>query len=227
MNKSPLVTGAVAISSLAIGVVVGYRVAEKRLTVQFEERLIRETAGMRKFYTLHQKTYPDPTAAAEDLISSVEGEVVSEKIAYHKIVKSEYRPEDDPEEEVAIEAEYGEDDGTVTSNVFETKVDHEKPYLISQEEFMENEGGLNEATLTFYEKDHILADERDDVIENFDLVVGERNIQFGVGSSDKNTVHIRNEKLGMVFEVLRSENSYAQDVLGVDEVPQSRRHRAD
>jgi hypothetical protein len=226
MNKSPLILGVIAVGNLAVGAVVGYKVAEKRLSVRFDRRLETETADMREFYTVHphQKKYPNPAAAVADLIqpSIVEGDVEPpEKVAYHKIVKSgEYTSEDDPEEELAIEAEVGKE---VSRNVFEEKADPEQPYIISQEDYMQGEPDFQQATLTYYELDKILTDEREDRIDDINTTVGEQNIQFGVGSSDENVVHVRNVRLRMDFEIIRSEGAYAKEVLGLDEMDPPRK----
>jgi len=85
---------------------------------------------------------------------------------------------------------------------------------------MENEPEFEQATLTYYEKGATLADFREDIIEDYDKIIGEEfMLSFGTGSSDENSVHVRNEFLKMDFEVVRSENSYEQDVLGVEENP--------
>jgi len=222
MNRSSLTLLGVSISSMLIGAGTGYIVAEKRLAARFDERLKTETEEMREFYTIHEKKYPTPQDAAADLIGAtlltVE-EKETQRVEYHKIAKK-YDSEDDPEEELAIEAEIGGE--PLVRNVFERKTDRENPYIVSQEDFMQNNLGYEQGQLTYYEKDKVLTDEREDVIEDVDATVGENNIQFGIGSSDVNVVHIRNEKLRMDFELVRSEGSYAQEVLGLDEVPEQK-----
>ena len=220
MNKSPLIYGAIAIANLTVGVAVGYKIASVRLADRFEKRLATETEDMREFYTMTRQKYPNPQAAAADLLPAtlltVE-EKEAANVAYHKIVKSEeYKSDEDPEEELAIEAEAPD---VVNRNVFEEKVDPSKPYIISQENYMQNEDGFQQGTLTYYEKDSVLTDERETVIEDIDDVIGKDNLKFGSESSDENIVHIKNEKLSMDFEVVRSEGSYAIEVLGLDEVP--------
>jgi hypothetical protein len=234
MSRASLQLFGVSASSMLIGLGVGYMYAQKKLGLEFEQRLADETAEMREFYTIHRKKYPNPVEAAKELIPETTltpEEVKQAKVAYHKIVKSEYSPNDDPEEEHAIDAELGEDshvivgsdgtlmvDGLVHTNVFGTKVTPDKPYVITQEEFMQNEPGYEQSTLTYYEKCGSLADERDDIIDTAEDVVGLQNMQrFGEGSSDKNTIHIRNQVLRMDFEVIHSERSFAEDVLGESE----------
>lgn len=232
-----------AIGGVLMGVGVGYIVANKRLSAEFEERLKRETAEMREFYTVHRKKYPTPEAAVQELvIPNVAGEALVDyqgnngKTAYHKVT-----PKDDvdPEEELAIQAEYGDniienvevfEVTSVEHNIFESKPDQNNPYIIDQGTFMENEPEHEQSTLTYYAKDDTLTDEREELIDNVERVVGlDFKVNFGTGSSDERSVHVRNERLAMDFEIVKSDGAYAQEVLGVDEVPietqRSRRQR--
>jgi hypothetical protein len=226
VNQSLKMAGSAALG-VGIGLVVGYKVAEHRLAARFDERLENETAGMREFYTNVKQKYDTPEQAAAALITRKPKEdedprVKPQKIQYNKIVKGEKYAGDDGLEEFKGGCEIEE--VVVTKNVFETARDPDVPYVISQEEFLANETGYEQATLTFYEIGGVLSDQRDDVIDNAEAVIGNAPGNFGEGSSDPNVVHIRNEKLQMEFEVVRSERSYQQDVLGEDptEVRQGR-----
>lgn len=217
-----------AFGGVCIGVGVGYIVAEKHLAAKFDDRLARETEEMREFYTIHRKKYPTPEAAVADLIPepALTSDGVVERVAYHKIVK-QYNSDEDPEEELAVEAEIVEGpDGTLMisevmhHNIFNDKGDPSKPYIISEDEYVENEPEYEQSSLTYYEKDQVLTDHREDFIENSEMAVGTAfAVNFGHGSNDDNTVHVRNETLRMDFEIVKSEGSYRVDVLGEDEIP--------
>lgn len=216
MNQSLKMAG-VATLGAGVGLVVGYKIAENRLAARFDERLENETADMKEFYTNVKQKYDTPEAAATALITSKEREpedprVKTQRVQYHKIVKDEaYVGEESVEEGCEIE------EVTVTQNVFETSRDPDVPYIITQDEFMANETGYEQATVTYYTTGGVVADHRDDVIDNADVVLGDRFASnFGTDSSDPNIVHIRNEKLQMEFEVVKSDRSYEQDVLGQD-----------
>lgn len=233
MTKPLLIATVVGVGSGALGIFVGYKLAEKRLGAEFDERLERETAGMREYYQVVKKPYATPQEAAAALIEQTEetsaeeeeespAALANQKVAYHKIVRKEYKPEDDPEEEHAVEAEVGPAlPDPIEQNLFESD-----PVIISQEDFMENETGWVQGTLTYYEGDQALADSNDQVIENKNEVIGDRNLsKFGTPqalSSDPNIIHVRNGRLQMEFEVCRSPNSFRREVLGIDDEPQER-----
>jgi hypothetical protein len=222
MTRPVLNLSLAGFGGLIAGIGIGYIVAEKRLSRQFEIRLEKETAGMREFYQVVKKPYATPQEAAKALIEDEpvesDGEstaaVIGDKIAYHKIVKKEYKPLVDPEEELAMVGSRPPDE-IKHHNLFVAQ-----PMVISQEEFLQNDTDYVQSTLTYYEGDGVLTDERESVIEDIDETVGLKNMtKFGTNASDPNVVHIRNGRLQMEFEVCRDENSYSKIVLGMDADP--------
>lgn len=91
------------------------------------------------------------------------------------------------------------------------------PYVIHYDERHEFEN-YEEVTLTYFEADDVLCRDQDEVIDPADRerLVGERNLErFGHGSNDHNVVYIRNDKVEMIFEIVRSPRSYAEEVHGL------------
>lgn len=75
-----------------------------------------------------------------------------------------------------------------------------------------------EITLTYFEEDDVLCNERDEILDKAkrDEMIGEENLnRFGHGSNDVNAVYIRNPVLEVDFEVVRSPNSYSEEVAGL------------
>lgn len=87
------------------------------------------------------------------------------------------------------------------------------PYVIHRDEFFGDEMGWDsQSTLTWYEGDEVLVDERDNVLSNPPSFIG--NPVFGHGSGDPNVVYVRNEKFQAEYEVLRDPGSFEMDILG-------------
>jgi hypothetical protein len=87
------------------------------------------------------------------------------------------------------------------------------PYVIHRDEFFGDEMGWDsQSTLTWYEGDQVLVDERDMPLSNPPSFIG--NPTFGHGSGDPNVVYVRNEKFQAEYEVLRDPGSYEMDILG-------------
>ena len=100
-------------------------------------------------------------------------------------------------------------------DVYQMERDPEVPYVIHKEEFNSTPEGYERHTLTFFEGDDVLSDERDKVIEDQDETIGLGNLsRFGVGSGDPNIVYVRNEKLKVDIEIVHSDGTYATEVHG-------------
>lgn len=90
------------------------------------------------------------------------------------------------------------------------------PYVVTREEYDENEDQYEQISLTYFRFDDVLVDEDEKSIDNIEEFVGKHNLQrFGHGSGDLKIVYIRNELKEMDYEVLRSDGSYAEEVLGL------------
>ena len=199
MNENIKLVGVAAVSA-GVGFVVGYKLLERRLEQQFDERLAEETKDMREVYQNLKQPYATPEEAVNALVAPAvakDPRLGNGKVAYDKIA-----PKVDIPEAPAV-----------VVNVF----DGTGPKLITQDEFMANDPEHEQATLTYYEKSDQLCGEKDEPVDNAEIVAGtEYKSKFGWESSDDNTVHVRNEGLHMDFEIVRSEGSYEEEVLGED-----------
>lgn len=90
------------------------------------------------------------------------------------------------------------------------------PYVVTMDEYEANEDRLELSTLTYFVYGNTLIDEDEAIIDDIDGTIGNANLQrFGHGSGDPMTVYIFNEQRGCGFEVLKSEGSYEEEVLGL------------
>lgn len=204
-----MVVGAFAGATCAVG---GYLVAKKQLKTKYEKLVAKEIADAKAFYSLlHKKSdLSTPEKAVSTLMPGSEVEKAADALLT-------YQGKDD------------EEPTEINKNVFdERSVDDfdydeemkkrspERPYIISQEEFLQAEPGFDQTTITYYEGDGALADERDQEIPFIDPIIGEGNLQFGHGSGDSRIVYIRNERLSADYEVVKSDGKYAHEVLGLE-----------
>lgn len=93
----------------------------------------------------------------------------------------------------------------------------EKPFVVTTQEFFEDDDDdYSRITITYWEEDDILADEREQMIPDIDALVGHDNLKhFGKGSDDENVLYVRNDKIKADFEVVRDPRSYSEVVLGI------------
>lgn len=88
------------------------------------------------------------------------------------------------------------------------------PYVISIDEFAAPEDDQHAAydtvTITYYAGDKTLLDSQGGIELDVNGVVGVENLtKFGHLSEDENIVYVRNERLAIMFEVVRIEEGYA------------------
>lgn len=224
---------------LGSGVFLAKKALEKKLDLKYNEIMEREIADAKKFYgRLHKKDeYSSPEKVARELgLDTVIKDPVEEDadealVAY----KGERDEAEDISEVMAQEMMKPEvitekDLPPQVQNIFENaKVDEDdfdydveitlrggiKPYVLSHDEFMENDGDNSQVTITYYDEDDVLTDERDQPIPDVNATVGSENLnRFGHGSKDANIVYVRNPRLDLDFEIMLSHGSYAKEVLG-------------
>ena len=88
------------------------------------------------------------------------------------------------------------------------------PYVIDFERFCEDPEN-EKITITYYEGDDTLVDEGDEIFPDISGVIGYESLNsFGKGSEDPDVVYVRNEKLGIDYEVIRNKESFKEMVLG-------------
>lgn len=82
----------------------------------------------------------------------------------------------------------------------------DKPYVISPDEFGEND--YETESLTYYE-DGVLADDFDNVIENIDELVGIDSLNH-FGEYEDDSVFVRNDMLKIDYEILMDTRKYSE-----------------
>lgn len=109
-------------------------------------------------------------------------------------------------------------DGDWDMEAEEAKRNPAQPYVISHDEFMENSYEHPQHSLTYYAGDDVLVDERDEMINDVERLVGTSSLGlFGHGSRDPNIVYVRNENPGVEadFEIALSHNKFSEEVMGL------------
>lgn len=86
-------------------------------------------------------------------------------------------------------------------------------YVITRDEFDEDNLGYRQSTVNWYEGDRMLSDENGDAIYNWTSHIGSE-LPFGHGSGDENVLFIRNENLRWEYCVTRDPGRFDQEVEG-------------
>lgn len=236
----------------AVGALVAFKVAYSRAETKFSQIADDEIAEMREHYQAKARALegeaqkgrleeivaergyvsnddekPPMAVSPPDSVVEAAGEAVEEaelhqaNPAVPKVVK---------ETEVRNVFRDADEAANVTESV---AWDHhaelrrrspDAPYVIHIDEKDAFED-YSDMSLTYYEADDVLCNERDEIVphEERDQLVGEKNLnRFGHGSNDPSIVYIRNDRLEMVMEVVRSPNSYSEEVHGIRHTSYSR-----
>lgn len=244
-----IILGATAVVSALVAGTVSHFVTRKFLTTKFDKITAEEVEKAKHFFARTNKLNTDGTPLTpQDVFEGLQvDEATAAMLNYQgkgHVITAE--PPVATEEELAEGTFHASEDGTLMiednpHNVFNGREPVEDdwdiveevanrtpqlPYIISHDEFYENNPEFEQDELTFYEGDQQLADTQGVLVDNPVVTVGEDNLKFGHGSLDANTVFIRNEKLRCDFEVTKSTGKYAHEVMGLDmEEQQSRELR--
>jgi len=230
-SSKAFVIGTTSVLSFAAGAGAGTAIAIRKLNAKYNTIMEREIADARTFYKKLYKRGEFSAPADLGKLSSMED--------HDDVVEEESELLDDAVQ--ALASYQGESENDVTddrpetaTNVFDkeedewdwSEIDHRdptKPYIIHHDEFMQGEKDYEQQTVTYFEGDDVLTDDRDGRIDDVEDTVGEDNLmKFGHGSKDNNVVYIRNDRMCVDFEVMRSTGKYSEQVLGFIEHSDSR-----
>jgi hypothetical protein len=214
-----------------------YREHFLRERTELEERILDQETVYEKKLTEFSIVAADATNAltayrgeqdliqAADEISQRESMLTAEEMDYDKTEDEGLTP--DPEPVPQLEAPWQPDPRNAPSPMRkptppkpkprEPYVDKSKPYVVPVQEFLENESNWSQSTLTYYEGDDTLADDKDAIMDDRSrlVLVGTNLSDFGKLSDSENSVYIKNEKMMLYIEVVKSEGKYSEEVAGL------------
>lgn len=239
-GRSVALTVGAFLFGAGVGGGLAYIFANRRLKTKYEAISDEAIAEMRAHYAskaraldAKERKRPIEEIVAEKGYSSPERDITQPPMAVQPpATVIEVEESDDAEmSEDAVEGPGGVK--PQTRNVFEEHAkaaNHEwnlekelrhrspdRPYVIHYDERHDFE--YQDMTLTLYEKDNVVCNERDEVYDENERekFLGEANLdRFGHGSGSPEIVYIRNDELEMIYEVIKSPNSYAEEVHGLE-----------
>ncbi len=207
MKKTTLLVIGSAVISATAGAAGGYIFAKRQLEAGLQETLAEEIEITKQFYArMNKKDYPTPAEAVKDLLPPEDAERLG------SIVRT-YQGSATEQEAAEVVANIFDKDPPLDPGPEEA--DKNYPTLIPEDTYMTGDSGATQVTLTYYTGDQILADERDEVIEVPNQMVGNSNLQVFHDSPDTTTIYVRNRRLEIDYEIVRSEGSYGVEVAGL------------
>lgn len=198
MNKDLLVKGMIFLAGGAIGSVVTWKLVKTKYEQIIADKT-EENEFLRDRYSKNKNIEKAGEVLTEDLKDSIENpdeltiQEIRDKVQELGYINEQAMKEKEKEKEEAD--------------------DMGGPEVIAPEETWEQDYPM--ITLTYYEGDGVLADERDRIIGNVDEMVGE-DFASHFGEYEDDTVYIKNPNFKSYYEILRDYGSYSE-VVGGDE----------
>lgn len=187
------------IPGLVVGGILGYLAAKRILGARFEARLGDELAAANRHYK------------ARGLLASNSDIPVERPSAVGHDAGEDQGSAGLPD---SSESENDDLAGVKELPWPPASRDTTKPYVISPEEFAEQELGWQAVTITYYAADRVLTDDKEQPIRDIRSTVGPLSkASFGGISGDPNIRYIRNERLELDFEIVLDERAYVDVVL--------------
>lgn len=222
-------------TGLMVGGLVGYAIAEKHVRKQAEDEI---ADARRVFNKLREEAVdaaekqarsdwfgPDAQGDGEDVEEETTEDLTVADL--HEAARAlNYAPPSGPRPDPRPPIESFIDDikEPEVKSVYDPAKDPTQwdrdpnfPYVITEEEFMQDAENYSKITIKYYDKDSSLVDEREQYIPNMDSIVGEDNMEhFGIGTDSPDIVYVRNDRLESDFEVTREHANYSIDILGFE-----------
>lgn len=228
-------------SGLLVGGFIGYAVTQRVLSDKFEKTLDKEVAALKEVY---KKLYSEKDEAPEEEVApeqppeEIEYWDTVEEEGYDTEDHEDY--DDKPVKVVSSEPGTKLKDNLTGLSVDENGryvppiagaplIDYnskaykelikgrsaDRPYVITVDEFMEENDHFEKQSLMWFEGDQTLCDERDLPIDDIAGSVGRDNLdRFGEFSKDDSIVYIRNERIASDFEVAFHPTTYIESIAG-------------
>lgn len=230
---------AVSVLSAVGGAGLSYALTKRHMTLEFEKLLDKELEAARKYY--QDLYFLDGTSVKDEPVadgltrlysgeSQGDGDLSAD--SDRKMTREEFEASrrntkvviDEPKETVRRNTfDYAEKVEEYDLEAEMRKRSADTPYIITQEEFFENEPSYTQVSISYFRGDDVLADEQDDAFQDHSVIGGSDNLRFGYGSNDKNLVYIRNDEIETDFEVTHSYGTFASEVLGLEHMADDRR----
>lgn len=192
MNKDLIVKGMIFAAGAAIGSVVTW----KMVKTKYEQIAQEEIESVREAFGRGNDDTEEPAENEEENIVTA-GPSVAEEIR-GIVEKLGYTAESNEKEEPNEESKEEEED--------EEDMDS-KPYVISPDEFGDCE--YITVSLSYY-LDGIVTNEQGKIVANTDELIGE-DFADHFGEYEDDSVFVRNDRLGMDFEILKDYRDYYED----------------
>lgn len=183
---------------VAIGAAISYLYCKRVYDAQIKEDRDSIKESFENLYKNHGEYIHHEEDTQEEPTQDETPAQVAAKFARHKDSISKYLNK-------TQELGYSGTSEVSDEDLQKAKEQFKPPYIISEEDFGEDD---RQCIGVFYYSDGILAEDNDDVIEDIANTVGQSALDY-LNNSDEFNVYVRNERLGVDYEVMYDVRKYA------------------
>lgn len=210
---------AASLVSAGLATLITARVVEDRMLKEFDQRVQEEVAAARQLFEMQEYAKKDVKATSAIFTMPIDPEEkttlpevkadgtkpgINEMIRYDKVVRDQnYIPDQ-------VAHIVGED---TSDEDLADAIDEENVEImaITTDEFMYNENGWPQASISYFADGGVL-DDSGEVVVDWETMIGNTVPPFGMLSGEPHIVYLRNTKLQREFEVVR-DDANAADIL--------------
>jgi len=236
MNKNILIFFAAFLAGGGVGWIVTKRVLEMKYDKLIEEEIqsVKDTFEARRPRSMSKEdaekiastkvTSERPNNPAGVLSrSSLDNNPYEQAKRQYNLAGidlSKVEPDGEPDEDSDEDEDDEPDDGELRDAAGKTeqdmldltKVNRTMPYLINDQEFTDEFDHHDKVSLYYYRLDDVLTEENEEIIDDIETTVG----YDALATLDKQTtVWVRNEPLGIDYEIIGINKTYSETVLGI------------
>lgn len=224
-NKRKIYFASLLAASMGVGALTSWIFTKRHYSRIAEEEIQSVTDFYKKKEKQAEKDLKKKYVKLEDFskeyreaLSNLEYEPPEESIETEFVEDSESVPLPPPVRDVhgnILEVSPAEANFILEGEHAQLKAKHNgKPYLISFEEYFEENPGYDKIDLSYYAEDDSVADDREDLVDDIGSKVSYKALKFfGWRSYDKNVVYVRNDRMGADYCITWNPGSYSKEVL--------------
>lgn len=163
-----------------------------------DERIMAEVAGDIFHSAIHENGEEYKKESSDYTVYSSEDFFRDEEDPAEREFPQDDEPEeDDSEDQDSLNERLGR---SATEELQKNK--KKRPFIIKSEEFGHCEG-YGEETLYYYLDDGALVNEKDEEIDEYELMIGNALTKYGFDTNDEHSIYVRNPNLEMDYEIIK------------------------
>ena len=180
----------------AVGFAAGWYFSKRRAEARADE----EIDSVKQYY---MQKHLEETKKMEEINNKIDEKILE--------VEEEYRNTDKIAENVKYH-KIGDDEQVLAEKEIPEEEEPTKPYLITEDEFLNGRNEYDKISLTYYTYDDTLADDCDEMIDVEETISTDIYNQVADADGD---IYVRNPELETDFEVMKVEASFRERYGGI------------